>query len=60
MLRSRQHLEGRIGEAVGMLDAARAAAEIAAEAATLAAQTEDVGGDCPVDPDDPDGAESSF
>eukprot|EP00974_Lingulodinium_polyedra_P031808 3063956-Lingulodinium_polyedra.AAC.1 len=27
MLESRQHLESRIGEAVGMLDAARAAAE---------------------------------
>eukprot|EP00974_Lingulodinium_polyedra_P007697 732293-Lingulodinium_polyedra.AAC.1 len=41
MLESRQHLEGRIGEAMGMLDAARAVAEVAAEAATLAAQTED-------------------
>eukprot|EP00974_Lingulodinium_polyedra_P022192 2144113-Lingulodinium_polyedra.AAC.1 len=49
MLCSGQHLEARIGEAVGMLDAARAAAEVAAEVATIATQAASTEDDHPVD-----------
>eukprot|EP00974_Lingulodinium_polyedra_P011467 1107465-Lingulodinium_polyedra.AAC.1 len=60
MLDSRQHLEARIAEAMGMLDAARAAAGAAAEAAAPATQAAHAGVGCPMEPDDPDGAEGSL